>query len=82
MKRNNFVQYLFLLIILFAFFSCDKNQVYEKNIEIPGLSWNKDSVIRFSVDIQDTLSPHNIFVNVRNTSQYAMQNLFLFIKNQ
>jgi gliding motility-associated lipoprotein GldH len=80
MKRNNFVQYLFLLITLFAFFSCDKNQVYEKNIEIPGLSWNKDSVVRFSVNIQDTISPHNIYVNVRNTSQYEMQNLFLFIK--
>jgi len=31
------------------------------------------------VQIQDTINPHNIYVNVRNTSRYQMQNLFLFI---
>jgi len=62
-----------------AFISCDSNQVYERNKEISDFTWHKDSIVKFEVQIQDTINPHNIFVNVRNTSQYQMQNLFLFI---
>jgi len=80
MTKNSFVKVLYIGLSLLLFFACDRNQVYERNVEIPDFSWNKDSLITFSVDIQDTLSAHNIYVNVRNTSRYAMQNLFLFIK--
>ena len=34
----------------------------------------------FHVDIVDTISSHNIYLNVRNTSQYAYQNLFVFLQ--
>lgn len=71
---------VFLFLVVFSiFYSCDHNQVYERNIEINNLAWHKDSVIRFQVDIKDTINPHNIYVNVRNSSRYQMQNLFLFI---
>jgi gliding motility-associated lipoprotein GldH len=76
-KRNH--RNLLVVILMLLFISCDPNQVYEENREISEYSWHKDSVIHFSVNIQDTINPHNIYVNVRNTSQYAMQNLFLFI---
>lgn len=60
-------------------FSCDTNQVYEKNVEIDDFKWNINDTIEFNVSIQDTLSPHNIYFNVRNTSKYPMQNLYVFI---
>lgn len=69
-----------ILGAIILFFSCDPNQVYEKNVELTDLKWHKDSVIIFKVDVQDTLSAHNVYINIRNTSQYQMQNLFLFIK--
>lgn len=68
-----------LVVFMFLFISCDPNQVYEENREISEYEWHKDSVVTFNVNIQDTINPHNIYVNVRNTSQYKMQNLFLFI---
>ena len=65
--------------MLLGVVSCDPNQVYESNKEINDYSWHKDSVISFQVDVQDTISPHNIYINVRNNSRYKMQNLFLFV---
>lgn len=73
--RNKFI-YLFILFIIT---SCDPNQVFEKNVELVDYIWHKDSIVKIEVDIQDTISPHNIYINVRNTSRYEMQNLFLFI---
>ena len=70
---------LIQVFILFVITSCDPNQVFEKNVELVDYTWHKDSIINIDVDIKDTISPHNIYINVRNTSRYEMQNLFLFI---
>ena len=78
--RNLNIFYIISLVITLS--SCDPNQVYERNVEIPEFSWNKDSVLRFEVDIQDTINPHNIYINVRNSSRYEMQNLFLFVQTE
>lgn len=74
-KKNN----LIIILLAILFFSCDPKQVYEKNVEIADLKWNINDTIEFNVPIQDTLNPHNIYFNVRNTSKYSMQNLYVFI---
>lgn len=78
-RDRNLKIYLFAFVVLISFYSCDPNQVYEYNKEITDLSWHKDSVVTFQVDIKDTLNPHNIYINVRNTSRYKMQNLHLVV---
>lgn len=70
---------LVLGIIFLLFSSCDKNRIFESNVEIPDQIWNKDKAVVFSPSIYDTLSIQNVFVNVRNTSSYPYNNLFLFI---
>ena len=65
-----------LLILL----SCDPDRVYEKNIKIPEGIWDKDNKVSFEVFIDDTVSAHNLYVNVRNTSLYPFSNLYLFIE--
>ena len=65
-----------LLILL----SCDPSRVYEKNIKIPDGIWYKDNKVSFEVFIDDTVSAHNLYVNVRNTSLYPFSNLYLFIE--
>lgn len=35
--------------------------------------------MKFSVDIQDTISSHNLYINIRNASKYQFNNLFLFV---
>lgn len=79
MTKDRIRNSILILSSLLFFISCDPNQVYEQNLELADYTWNKDSIQVFQVDIQDTINPHNVYVNVRNTSQYSMQNLFLFI---
>lgn len=80
MKSIRSLSVFFFASLILIIYSCDPNQVFEKNIEIEDFTWHKDSIIKFQVDIQDTTSFHNIYINVRNTSRYKMQNLFLFVQ--
>lgn len=59
--------------------SCDNNRVFEKNVELPDHVWEKSNIIKFDVAIDDTLSSHNLYINVRNASSYQYNNLFLFV---
>jgi gliding motility-associated lipoprotein GldH len=61
------------------FIACDNQRVYEKNTELPDYVWDKSNILKFTVDIQDTIASHNVFVNVRNASSYQYNNLFLFV---
>jgi gliding motility-associated lipoprotein GldH len=76
MRFPLFVAVCSLLILL----SCDPARVYEKNIKIPDGVWEKDHKVSFEVFIDDTVSAHNLYVNVRNTSLYPYSNLHLFIE--
>ncbi|HSH51794.1 MAG TPA: gliding motility lipoprotein GldH [Bacteroidales bacterium] len=77
-KRNSLV----LLFIVFLFISCDPHRVYEKNKEISDFKWELTDTIIFEVSIEDTINPHNIYFNVRNSSKYKKQNLYVFIHTE
>lgn len=72
---------LLLLIILTAviLFSCDPDRVYEKNIRIPDGIWDRNNIVSFEVIVGDTITPHNLYINVRNAGMYPVSNLYLFI---
>ena len=72
-------RYLFLLFVAALFSSCDKQVVFEKNISIPEYNWDMNNILRLETEISDTVSPHNIYINVRNGSGYEYSNLFLFM---
>ena len=62
--------------------SCDSNRVFEDNAEIKDLQWDTSHVVGFDVEIKDTVSPHNFYVNVRNADAYPYSNLYLFIRTK
>lgn len=64
---------------LFLLYSCDQQRVFEQNTRIPDGRWHKDQVVRFGIQMDDTLSSHNIYLNIRNTGKYDFSNLFVFI---
>ena len=68
---------IFLISLLLA--SCDPNRVYEENIKIPEGIWNVNNPLLFEVEIFDTVSLHNVYINVRNAGMYQFSNLCLFI---
>ncbi len=81
-KVSNFPLKMFPVAVVFVITlmaSCNFNRVYEKNKNITDDVWNHDEVLTFEVPVKDTLSPHNIYINIRNTGKYPRSNLFLFI---
>ncbi len=71
-----------MLLPLLLLVSCDSKRVYEQNIEIPQGIWNNKNILRFEVNIADTLQPHNVYINVRNTGAYPYSNLYLFLETE
>lgn len=75
-KKCNSILFLILLVITF---SCDNNRVFEENKVITGSAWNRNEIISFKVPVADTVSPHNVYINIRQNGQYDKSNMYLFI---
>lgn len=60
--------------------SCNNGRVFEKNYKIPEGIWDRYKPITFEVQIDDTISAHNLYINVRNSSLYPMRNLFIYVR--
>lgn len=72
--------YLFIIGGLFILLSsCDSKRVYEQNVDIPENIWDKDKPVYFDVPITDTVSLHNVYINIRNASGYGYSNIYLFL---
>ena len=56
-----------------------KNSVYDNYKSIPN-SWHKDSIVSFKVTPPDSTNAYNLFVNLRNTTTYKYNNLFLIVE--
>lgn len=67
---------LFILLNLFLLVSCDKTRVYDEYKSFPN-EWHKDSVVSFKLEAPDTLKNYNLFINLRNNSDYNFSNIYL-----
>lgn len=66
---------LFLFLI-----SCDSNKVFDQYMEVENATWKRENIAKFSVDIKDTTTTHNLYINLRNKGNYPYSNLYLFVK--
>jgi gliding motility-associated lipoprotein GldH len=71
---------IFVLLSCVTLFSCDPSRVFEKNIAIQHRTWEQKNPLAFDVPVQDTVSAHDLYINVRNAGNYQYSNLFLFVK--
>lgn len=71
---------LFLLPTLLS--ACDSKRIFEQNKEISGGAWNTASKLSFEVTLTDTVTPANVYINVRNGSDYPYSNLYLFVNTR
>lgn len=64
--------------LLFLAASCDKKRVFDDYKAFEG-TWNKDSIVSFQFEQNDTVSPYNMFLNIRNNNDYPFNNIFLIV---
>lgn len=75
MSRNIIIA-LFLIGGLTA---CDPMGYYDKFSGTGEGSWTWDENQIFSVEVNDTLQPFNLYLNVRHTKDYPRSNLYVFL---
>jgi len=78
-RIRQIINSIIVISIVLSLAGCNQNRVYEKFIVIENEVWNVDNKIKFDVDITDSLSINDIYINIRHSSLYPYQNLFLFI---
>lgn len=74
LKRNNL---LFVLASISLLFSCNDNIEFNQYKSISKLGWKANEKILFEFDVKDTISPKNLFVNIRNNNNYEFSNLYI-----
>ncbi|HNU49139.1 MAG TPA: gliding motility lipoprotein GldH [Bacteroidia bacterium] len=78
-NRKSLLRYLIAGVVIIVFASCNQQYHFEENKSIKGSNWDFSEPISFDVNIDDTLTAYNMYINVRNQGNYRFSNLFLFI---
>lgn len=61
-----------------AIIACEPQPYYESYLPVTKDGWFADSIARFEVEIEDTLSSYMVIFNIRANSDYPYSNLYLF----
>ena len=75
MKARNWIPASAALLLA----ACTTNVVYQADAPIPQGAWDNALKPEFAFDITDTVSKHDVFIDVRHTGDYAYSNLYLFV---
>jgi gliding motility-associated lipoprotein GldH len=67
-----------LILVVILFFSCDKKRIFDEYKSV-GSAWHKDSIVTFNFPLLDSTKQYNLFVNLRDNSNYPFNNLFLIV---
>ena len=59
--------------------SCDSGMVYDQYMPTEQGMWSWRDAKEFKADISDTISMHNIYLQVRHTVEYPMSNLYMLV---
>ena len=72
----------FLLIlaatVLFSI-SCNTHVMHSESVHLKNNEWKSTDTLFYTFDSNDTLSLFDFYFEIRNTTDYDMQNLYLFI---
>jgi gliding motility-associated lipoprotein GldH len=70
-------KFLILLLISILIISCNDTTEFNQYKAVENSSWKSGEKINFTFEVKDTISPKNLFINIRNNSDYKFSNLYL-----
>ena len=74
-----FSKLLFPLAFLVVVVACSSRTLYQNSLTISPGGWQAGQVVEFEVEITDTMQLYEIYMLVRNTTDYPYSNLYLFL---
>lgn len=80
-RKKRAIPGIFVLsqVILLFLAGCTAPAIYDNTKSLPDNVWKSDKIIRFDVELRDTVSICKFYLNLRHTTSYKYANLFLFI---
>ena len=70
-------KFFLLAVLAIGISSCDSNRVFDQYANIENNTWLRSNIISFDIEIKDTISRNNLFLNLRNNKDYEFSNLFI-----
>ncbi|UYW02641.1 gliding motility lipoprotein GldH [Flavobacterium agricola] len=81
MLKNKTFSFIFAVLFVFCFASCDKHFVYDQYQQTNG-TWEANNPFVFEYEALDTLTPYNYFINLRVNKDFPYNNLFLIVETE
>jgi gliding motility-associated lipoprotein GldH len=72
-------RFLLLTLLFLPVSSCDPRMVYDEYMNTKDGQWRWNDVGVFRVEMTDTISLYNVYLQVRHTVDYPMSNLYMFV---
>jgi len=69
------------VLLLVSLSSCNSQSFYDHNEEIPQ-EWSSVDSLHFNFEVNDTINPYNMYINIRNTTDYKYSNIYFFMQIQ
>lgn len=67
-----------LILFLLVLTGCGRGSVYHEFVAMPDGKWHQDSILHYQVAVDDSLSPYDFYINIRNNTDYPYSNIYLF----
>ena len=70
----------FILLIVTVLSSCvNKNVIFDESVVISNAAWNNQDFPYFDVNVEDTTSAYNFYLNIRHLENYKYSNFYMFL---
>ena len=77
---KNILKYGLILLTSIIISSCgDKNVVYDESIIIPNAEGDNKEFPYFDININDTLTIYDFYLNIRHLENYRYSNFYMFL---
>lgn len=67
------------LLLLVTLAACGRTEIYQSDVPLPAHGWHNVYAPTFCFGITDTVSHHDVFIDVRHTGDYPYNDLYLFV---
>jgi gliding motility-associated lipoprotein GldH len=65
-----------------SFIACDQHRVFDTYTSVGTKGWDKEDLVSFQFEMHDSLEEYDLFIQVRNTSEFEYSNLYLITELQ
>lgn len=76
-NRKKNINFLLLFFSIFFFISCGGDIEFTEYKTLQNSTWKAYEKVNINFTIEDTISPKNLFLNIRNNQDYGYSNLFI-----